>query len=96
MELPLIVKRTGTKHCFPVFVALGTEDTIVNRSFVLEYCREKYRGRLRVSSKEILSLLRKVDSKKEKYRTKSGSNNYVKRLKEDREALSSIEEANLL
>ena len=59
IELPFIFRLIRTKLNIPVFVALGTEDTIIEKSFLLEYSREKYRGRLQVSLKQALDSIRK-------------------------------------
>ena len=39
----------------PVFVVLGTEDTVIDRTCLLEYCKEKYRGKLKVTIDDLLA-----------------------------------------
>ena len=52
LELPAVLSLSQEKMRIPVFVGLGTNDLFVDRITILEYCREKYRGSLRVSVNE--------------------------------------------
>lgn len=94
MELPSVIAAIKQKLRIPVFVALGTEDTTIGRSWLLEYCYEKYRGSLKVRREDILAV------HQNKSQSKSGEDaevdQYLRRLQSDPEALAQIEEENLL
>ena len=59
LELPAVLSLLQEKMRIPVFVGLRTNDLFVDRITILEYCREKYHGSLRVSVNEARSRLTK-------------------------------------
>ena len=77
------------KVSVPVFVVLGTEDTMIGRSWLLEYCQEKYRGSLKVRRDDLLALRQ---NKNESDNPECpGVEEYLRRLQRDPETLSQIE-----
>lgn len=77
-----------------MFVVLGTEDAVIERSYLLEYCREKYRGSLKVTTDQLLCSPQHSASAKSS--TQPRVLYYLERLRKERDALSKIEEENLL